>query len=386
MTEGAALLEEARAAAVGLFGLKEPELSHMPGGRVNESFLAESGGRRFVLQRINDLFQASVRRFIAPAGPGPLPVDTTVGDNWRAVVQAVAERSGLAELPIPSIFPALNGGWLASFDGEASAGLDGCWRLTAFVEGRPAPKDSAGAAEAAGLLGFFHRQLNRPLPIDLRPLPEGDFTNQHLSSPPELEQIFDDYRGHPRLGEIKGLVERAIQAAGGLLARPDFIAVFSLRDVVIHGDPKADNFLFSPEGKALCLLDWDSVGLGHVLVDVAELMRSWASFGNDGRPKTECLAAAVESYASSGLDLNLDEVEMLPAVLRAIVLNLCRRYLVDSLAQVYFRWDRQAYPSLFHQNLSRAEGMLRAAEWLMENEIDLGRLLAERYTLGRQSA
>jgi len=384
-----ALMEEAQKVAASLFGLDRPVISRLLGGRVNESFLAVSEQGRFVLQRINDFFQSPAPVLNLPEryqAAATFSADTTVGDNWRSVFQAVAERSGLSRVPMPGIYPDLTGRWLASFPVDPKVSDSGSWRLTAFVEGRPAPKEPAGAREASRLLGFFHRQLNLPLPLELKPLPDGDFTNQHLTTPRELERIYDDYRGHPQLDDIKPLIKRAAEATGGFLARPDFLAVFTLREVIIHGDPKADNFLFSPDGRALALLDWDSVGLGHVLIDLAELLRSWAAFDEAGRPDVDCLAAAVEGYAESGLELSSDEVEMLPAVLRAIALNLSRRYLVDALAQVYFRWDRRSYPSLFDQNRTRAEAMLTVAEQLMNLEITLGRRLLESYRRGVESS
>lgn len=376
-----ALLIEARAAAVSLFGLKEPLLARLPGGRVNESFVAASVEGRFVLQRLNVFFQGPHQVFRRPEGSenniAPA-VNTAVGDNWRAVYLAVLERSGQSEAPLPPIYPDLNGRWLACFPG-GDGEMGGFWRLTGFLEGLPAPKSPAGAREAAKLLGFFHRHLNQPRPIELTPLPEGEFTNQHLSCAREFERIYGEYRGHPQLEGLRPLIDRAMETAAGFMARPGFSSLFSLRNAIIHGDPKADNYIFAPDGRALALLDWDSVGPGNVLIDVAELLRSWGYLGSEGEPDIDSMAAVIEGYALGGLELSPDEVEMLPAVVRAIALNLCRRYLVDALAQIYFKWNGAAYPSLFHQNQARAGAMLTVAENLADMEASLGGVLAERY-------
>jgi len=178
----------------------------------------------------------------------------------------------------------------------------------------------------------------------------------------------------------------AAEAAARLPLFPGFINVFNHHDVVIHGDPKADNFLFSGAGQAICLLDWDTASYGHVLVDVAEMLRSWGSSDDPDHPLDwDRLAAVAEGYAQTGLSLAETDLEILPPVLRAITLNLCRRYLTDALAEVYFRWDRQKFPSLHRQNLTRAAAMLDLAEYLLDHEISLAAALKEAYARGFES-
>jgi Putative homoserine kinase type II (protein kinase fold) len=196
------------------------------------------------------------------------------------------------------------------------------------------------------------------------PLPEGEFTNQHLPRPEEFKSLEAVYRGHPHLPELRPLIGRAIEAAWQLPLFPGFGTAFRLRDVVIHGDCKAENFLFDSGGRAVGLLDWDSVGYGHILVDIAEMLRSW---GHDEVALANA-EAVLSGYAETGLPLQDDDLDLLPPVLRAIVLNLARRYLTDALAEVYFKWDREAYPSLFLQNRARAEKMLNLADYLLDHE------------------
>ena len=356
----AAPLRDAGEVARELYGFEAFHLTRLPGGRVNDSFLIESDQGAFVLQRLSDFFMG----------------DEAPALNWRLVRQALSERSGLADPPLPPIFPDRFGRWLASPPGGR-----GFWRLTGFVAGRPAPQSPAGAREAARLLGFLHHFLNSPQPLELRPLPEGEFTNQRLTRPDDFAAIGLHYRGHPLLDELAPLLDQAAQAAARLPLFPGFLNLFSLRDVTIHGDPKADNFLFSPDGRALSLLDWDSAGPGHLLVDIAEMMRSWGGAGPAG-PDPDRLAAVLEGYAESGLRLTRDETELLAPLLRAIVLNLTRRYLTDALAQVYFQWDSRNYPSLYQQNRLKAEKMLALDDYLLDHELQLGRIFQKSYALG----
>lgn len=349
---------EADLALRAFFDLKDASVRAVDGGRVNRSFRVESRQGDFILQRLSDHFLGY----------------EALGINWHRVYQAAVPESGPAGPPLPPIFPDREGRYLAS-----GPQVPGFWRLTGYLDGRPAVKSADQAGLAARLLGFFHQCLNRPAPLEMEPLPTGEFTNQHLSRPQEFEDIIEQYRGHPHLDDLKPLIEAAGQAARLLPIHPGFVNVFNLKDVVIHGDPKADNFLMRPQaGPGAALLDWDSVGYGHVLVDLAEMLRSWGWLNatEASAVSFDNLAAVVAGYSATGLSLDQRELELLPPVLRAIALNLARRYLTDALAEVYFQWDQRAYPSLYEQNRARAASMLSLAAALAEMEMRLIDLLA----------
>jgi hypothetical protein len=82
----------------------------------------------------------------------------------------------------------------------------------------------------------------------------------------------------------------------------------------------------------------------------------------------------LEAYRSSGPDPGREAWALLPAVVRALAVNLARRYLTDALAEVYFKWDRTRYESLHLQNLSRGRRCLDLAEELLVREMELTRL------------
>lgn len=348
----AALIQDVTLAARLCFGLADVRVHPLKGGRVNESFVLERGEERFVLQRLNDIYEGS----------------PTLGLNWKAVCEALATRgNGELASAAPAIFPARDGQYVA-------APIDGghVWRLTAHINGRPGVPAAAPARRAARLLGRLHTLLNFPLPIELLPPPEAELTNQRLSRPEDFEALRQLYRRHPRLDDIASLIDQGAEAALFLPAFPAFLDVFNLREVVIHGDPKADNFIFAQGGQPLALVDWDDVRYGHVLIDIAEMLRSWGRPAEGGRGMNlEVMAAVLTGYAETGLPLSPQDVTLLPAVLRGVSLTLARRYLTDSLAEVFFKWDFGKYPSLHTQNKSRAAAMLDMAEYLLNNEMRL---------------
>lgn len=357
------LLQEACEAARLCFGLQDSIISPLKGGRVNESFVLESGGRRFVLQKLNDIFEGN------PA----------MGLNWQAVRQALAGRAadGL-ELAVPDIVPDLRGDLISTPAPGAAF-----WRLSRHIPGLPASLDSKAAREAARLLGRLHTCLNTPAPIELLPPPEAELTNQRLTRPEDFEVLPDTYRRHPNLDELAPLIEQGAEAARFLPSFPAFWDVFQLRELLIHGDPKADNFIFAPDGRALALVDWDNVRYGHVLIDVAEMLRSWGR-PMEGAPGVclENMAAVTRGYGETGLALSEQDLALLPTVLRGVCLTLARRYLTDALAGVFFKWDHEQYPSLYMQNKSRARQMLDLAEYLLNHEIQLGEVFQAAYGQG----
>ncbi|UQZ89101.1 hypothetical protein C4J81_07780 [Deltaproteobacteria bacterium Smac51] len=362
----AALINEAAEAAQGCFGLDNIRITALTGGRVNESFMVEHGHERFVLQKLNDIFMGS----------------PSLGLNWKSLRDALAARAeGWLQKPVPDIFPGLDGQFTPS-----SPTRGGYWRLTSYIAGLPASIDPPGAREAARLTGALHRLLNNPAPIELLPPPEGELTNQRLTRPEDFEILAIHYQRHPHLDALRHLIAQGTDSAWQLPSFPAFLCAFQLNEVVIHGDPKADNFIFTPDGHALALIDWDNLRYGHVLTDVAEMLRSW---GKAPEPcpasaiHLENMAAVVEGYAETGLPLSTQDLTLLPAVLRGITITLARRYLTDALAEVFFKWDREKYPSLYIQNRTRAEAMLDLSEYLLEHEMRLVDTFHAAYERGK---
>ncbi|MDR2368915.1 MAG: aminoglycoside phosphotransferase family protein [Deltaproteobacteria bacterium] len=322
-------------------------IRRLDSGRVNETYLATlESGETYVLQRLN--------AFFGSAG--------AIGENWDRVGRAL----GGAGVGFPRIFATVGAGWL-----YVEPGGDSHWRLTGFLEGRPPGRESLGDARlAARTLGLCHRALNVPRPIELlEPLDNADFTNQKRCEPGDFEFLFKQYRGHPHLGSVSGDIKRGGEAARLLPNRPAYLRIFAARDLVVHRDCKADNFLIGEARHSL--IDWDTVGYGDPLLDIGEMCRSWAVSPVAPFYRADLAAAIVEGYRETGLRLSADEYRLLPATVRGLAVNLARRYLTDALAEAYFQWDRDAYPSLYEQNRSRGRHMLDLAEELLDREMEL---------------
>ncbi|MDR2421899.1 MAG: phosphotransferase, partial [Deltaproteobacteria bacterium] len=282
--------------------------------------------------------------------------------NWLKAQSALLAH-GLA---FPAIAPDLFG--------ELLHRREGAYRLTLWLPGQTPPAGQTEAAFLAGrFLGQCHQALNSPLPlIGLEPLPRGfEFTNQKLTVQEDFDEIFAYYRRHPNLTKLAPTIGRAGQAARRLPRRPAFTRVFLARDLVVHADPKRENFL--TDGQSVALVDWDTVGYGDPLIDLGEMCRSFATVKTKSSFELSLAMAAVRGYEETGLDLAGQIPLLLPAVIRALALRLVRRYLVDALAEVYFSWDQSRFESLFAQNEARALALLGLAEELEDREMEISR-------------
>jgi Ser/Thr protein kinase RdoA (MazF antagonist) len=341
----------AREVAARDYGLKVDSLVPLGLGRVNESFQVRAEGQAYCLQRLNDFFEG------CPA----------LGNNWLKAQLALAGR-----VPFPEILPDLTGQLLCQ--------REGFYRLTRWLPGQtPRAGQPAVAFLAGRALGLCHQALNVPQPlVDLEPLPaQGDFTNQRLPTQADFELILERYRRHPNLIQLLETIRRAGQAARRLPTRPAFQRVFLARDLVIHSDPKRENFIHQAQdqAQALALVDWDTLGYGDPLIDLGELCRSFAVVKPDPGFQLELALAAVAGYRETGL-AEAGRIELLlPAVIRALALSLTRRYLIDALAEVYFSWDQARFPSLFAQNQARAQALLDLAEELEAREMEFSHRL-----------
>ena len=108
---------------------------------------------------------------------------------------------------------------------------------------------------------------------------------------------------------------------------------------MVHGDPKLENFLFDERGRAVGLIDLDTVRHGAVLWELADAIRSWACIRNEAddiRFDADMGRAAIKAYKEFGLSLDPAEWAVLPAAIMAVSLNLARRYLTDYFEEKYF--------------------------------------------------
>jgi Phosphotransferase enzyme family len=328
-------------------------------GHINDTYRIDfqANGRRqtFVLQRLNH------HVFRQPEA---------VMTNWQAVARHLATADFPLEIPVP--VPTL-GGQLLHFETEAhpsspvplrkeSFGHPSFWRVFPFFENTFSPETAATPAlafEAARAYGAFVRAL-------------ADFPAGSLA---EVIPGFHDTEQRWRVFE-KTLAENPVnrlenarpEIAEMLAARPIFQKISHLKTSgalplrVTHNDTKAGNVLLDRDsGRAVAVIDWDTVMPGTVLSDFGDMVRSFAPDRPENDPDTaslalrhDVMAAMREGFLSETADfLTETERENLDLGGLWIVGEQALRFLTDYLAgDVYYKVTDPAL------NLTRARNQL----------------------------
>jgi Ser/Thr protein kinase RdoA (MazF antagonist) len=307
-------------------------------GHIHETFLVTCGtGRtinRYVLQRLNrtvfpdlDLVMANVARVLGH-------LHATLGPERaaREALTLVPSRDGQPNARDPA--------------GES-------WRAYRFVAGASShdvartPRD---AEEAARAFATFQRLLaDLPTPPLAETIPGFHDTPARLAA---LQHAIEaDCAGRAAAARVE--IEFALENAG--LA--DALAALQRRGLlverVVHNDTKLNNVLLDDvTGRAVCVIDLDTVMPGLALHDFGDLVRSAAGAATEDEPEYRRHVVVPERFAAiargfiGGLGGQLSALERSNLALAARVMTFeCGiRFLADHLdGDRYFRARRPGH-------------------------------------------
>ncbi|MCS6911646.1 MAG: phosphotransferase [Myxococcales bacterium] len=326
---------------VGAAAASQVAIEPLGEGLINDTYLVRRQGAtlppaadatlaavdRWVLQRVNPIFAPSVH------------------EDIEAVTRHLLRR-GLAT---PLLYRTLDGALAAQVDGSV-------WRMMTFVPGEsPRVLSPARAFEAGRLVGRFHVALSDLTHTFRFSRPQAHDLRAHLLS---LEQALGQAATAP--AGFHPLAEEVLEQARALPAQ----VPGPLR--ICHGDLKCNNIRFDPGGRALCLLDLDTLGQLPLCIEMGDALRSWCNAADEDHEEAlfdlEIFERALAGYADSASGLLLpEEREGLVAGLFRIALELAARFLTDVVQDRYFRYDPQRFPSRAAHNLVRARGQLSLA-------------------------
>lgn len=323
------------------YGASAAVVRPLGAGLINQTFLVEHPpGARFVLQCLHPVFGA------------------TVNDDIDAVTRHLAGQG----LVTPRLLPTLAGGNWVEHEGAV-------WRALTWVEGvsldRIEHRDQA--REAGRMLARFHRGVSDLPHKFCHVRPSVHDTPRHLA---KLRAALDRHRDHARFAAVEPLARRILEAA----ARLETLPARPLR--IVHGDPKLNNFLFTPDrSRALCLIDLDTLGYMPLVLELGDAFRSWCNTAGEDNARAgfslEFFAAGIEGYAeqSAGF-ITEEEWKGIVAGTLTIYVELAARFCADALEESYFGWNPQTYATRGEHNQVRAESQLNAAQSLIEQRAE----------------
>ena len=227
-----------------------------------------------------------------------------------------------------------------------------CWRMLSWIPGlsHDQIQGKSMAAEAGRMVAYWHR-LTSDLEHSFHfSRPGAHDTEAHMSL---LRDALRDLPGHRLHGEVAALADDLFadwDRWDGRLEGPVRIT---------HGDLKISNIRFSSEGKAVCLLDLDTMGRLPLDIELGDAARSWCNpHGEDvlePRFEADIFEAAFTSYLSA-YPLSPEEREALVPGIERICLELAARFAGDALRECYFGWNPERATGRGEHNLLRARG------------------------------
>lgn len=335
-------------------------------GNINDTYLVSTDAalpedRQFVLQRVNTqvfkhpkLIMQNMRLFT---------------EHMRRRAREEAQR-----WEMPRVIPACDGQDFY-FDPEGNF-----WRAISYVHGTRSFEtigDAKLACEVGYALGMFQYLIND--------LPTGGLadTLEGFHIAPRYIQDYDRAlarNGHASNAEVNycfRFVEQRREFAGVL---EDARARGRLQLRPVHGDPKVNNVMIEETtGRAISLVDLDTVKPGLIHYDIGDCMRSGCNpLGEETedweavRFDPEIGAAILEGYLSQARHfLTPADYDYLFDSIRLLAFELGVRFFTDHLAgNVYFKVKHPRH------NLQRALVQFKLTESIEAHESDIRQIVA----------
>lgn len=325
-------------------------------GHIHDTFiLRTSDGHGYVLQRISNIFKTKVLMENIEAVTSFAASRT---DDPRSTLRIVKSRDG------------------ASFYSDES----GDYRMYELIEDAYSlekarnPHDFYEAALAFG--NFLHMMSDFPVNKLHEIIKNFHNTNDRFRIfKKSIEKDLCLRKSHV-LPEIQFALDRFKDA--GILEEMKNNGVLPLR--VTHNDTKLNNVLFDKNtGKALCVLDLDTVMPGLSVCDFGDAIRFGAASAAEDEIDLDKMTIDLElfrvftrGFIEACPDLTQKEIDMFPTGARLMTLECGIRFLTDYLdGDHYFSIERPG------QNLDRARAQFKLVSEMEKNWDELNKIVNE---------
>ncbi|MCE1201771.1 MAG: aminoglycoside phosphotransferase family protein [Bacteroidia bacterium] len=330
---------------------------HLPGkilniretgeGHINDTFLVETdAGQSFILQRINHRIFCNVHGLM---------------DNIDRVCSHINLFAKLhpegQQLIAPQIVAESSG---ALFHSDENGNF---WRCMTYIHHQP-PKeiDVNIALEGGKAIGRFQKILST-LPGERLHETIPNFHNLNLRLEALHEAIQKDVAG--RLGEVLHLTDAIQKREEEMLQLHRLESEGKIPVRVVHNDTKLNNVLFDNQGKAIALIDMDTVMNGSVLYDFGDAIRTLCNTTYEDESRLALVRFRFDLFEAFAAGYLLEtkeilepiEIEYLAFSCKLLTYIMAVRFLTDYLnGDVYFKTRSPMH------NMHRASNQLRLLE------------------------
>lgn len=313
-------------------------------GHINDTYLVTMPW--YILQRINTSIFTN-----------PEELMDNIENVTAFLREKIAAAGGDCDRETLTVVPTKDGGKYYRVDDE------NVYRVYRFVEGTKSIENSKTTADLyeAGV-GFGHFQkLLADFPVEKLHETIRDFHHTPKRIEALKEAIREDRAG--RAESVKKEIDFALENASwaGTVVKGMEEGRIPVR--VTHNDTKINNILFDQEsGKAVCVIDLDTVMPGSALYDFGDALRMGGSTAAEDEVDLEKVwfeAEAFEAFAKGYLSemreaLTEDEIAYLPLSVKLMTYECGIRFLTDYLnGDTYFKIHRE------HHNLDRARNQFK---------------------------
>lgn len=255
-----------------------------------------------------------------------------------------------------------------------------CWRMYRFIGNAFSYESATPAlfADSARAFGRFQRMLAAfPANTLKETIPQFHDTGARLG---QLKTAIAENKSG-RVANVQKEIDFAIARAEETHIITDAIEDGSVPLRVTHNDTKLNNVLFdSDTGKALCVIDLDTVMPGSLLYDYGDALRFGAATAAEDETDLSRVHFDLDlfrAYTDAYLEVLGDrmtprEIELLPMGAKLMTLECGMRFLADHInGDTYFRIHRE------NHNLDRARTQFKLVAEMEEKAKEMNAIVAQ---------